>query len=121
VYTVSAAPASKKPSFVIMMADDMGWGDWSRSGSPGRTPHLEEMSHADHAVWFHRAYSGNPICSPTRAAVMTGRTPARTCIYGVEQHTLCHAGVGGCSGSEYGLGNVTRDAGGYLSGFYGKW
>ena len=61
--------------------------------------------------------------SATRAA---SRTPARTCIWGVEQHILCHAGAGGCTGSEFGLGNATRAAarkGGpsYLSGFYGKW
>ena len=87
----SAAAASTKPSFVIMLADDMvspifspclnsfcphpvpivlipvafvlmkGWGDWSRTGSPARTPHLDAMSRSQHAVWFHRAYSGNPI------------------------------------------------------------
>ena len=37
------ATAQKPPNFVIMMADDMGWGDWSRTGSPGHTPYLEAM------------------------------------------------------------------------------
>ena len=127
------ATASPSPhtNFVIMLADDMGWGDWSRTGAPARTPHLEAMSRADHGVWFQRAYSGNPICSPTRASLHTGRTPARTCIYSVEQHILCHAdsgtGRGSCSGGEYSLGNATRTAkakkGGpnYRSAFYGKW
>lgn len=88
-------------------------------------------------MWFHRSYSGNPICSPTRASLQTGRVPARTCIYGVEQRMLCRAGVGGCKGSCYSLANATRDSGegdagegkgggssstksSYLSGFYGK-
>ena len=120
---LAAAAAEKPPNFVIMMADDMGWGDWSRTGAPAFTPELDAMSRAEHGVWFERAYAGNPICSPTRASVLTGRTPARTCIYSVEQHILCRAGVGGCGASEYGLGNATRDAprGDYLSGFYGKW
>lgn len=79
------------------------------------------MSRADTGVWFQRAYSGNPICSPTRASLQTGRTPARSCIYGVEQHILCVEGRGGCSRGEYALGNATRDAdANYLSGFYGK-
>ena len=107
-------------------------GDWSRTGSPaagvagGGTPHLEAMSRAPGAVWFQRAYSGNPICSPTRASLLTGRTPARTCIYNVDHHILCRAGVGGtddssppCKRSEYSLANATREQG-YLSGFYGK-
>ena len=112
-------------NFVIMLADDMGWGDWSRTGAPARTPELDAMSRADHAVWFQRAYAGNPICSPTRASLHTGRTPARTCIKGVEQHILCRAGSGGCTGSEYSLANATDDFNqtttNYLTGFYGKW
>ena len=103
----------------------MGWGDWSRTGAPASTPHLEAMSRADSAVWFHRAYSGNPICSPTRASVLTGRTPSRTCIYGVEQHILCREtpGVdGGCLHGEWSVANATRShpSGAFLSGFYGK-
>lgn len=114
--------ASPLPNAVLMMADDMGWGDWSRTGAPADTPHLEAMSYSPHGAWFERAYSGNPICSPTRASVMTGRTPARSCIYAVEQHILCHGNAAGCASGEYGLGNLTRQAkGNYLSGFYGKW
>lgn len=108
------------PNFVVVLADDMGYGDWSRTGAPADTPHLDEMSRGQHTVWFQRAYAGNPICSPTRASVMTGRTPARTCIWGVEQHIMCRAGVGGCADSEYSIANATRERG-YLSGFYGKW
>ena len=95
---------------VHRLADDMGWGDWSRTGGLARTPHLDAWSRSDHAVWFQRAYSGNPICSPTRASLQTGRTPARTCIYAVEQHILCHAGAGGCTGGEFALGNATHVA-----------
>ncbi len=119
-------PPPPPPNFVIFLADDLGFGDWSRTGSPARTPHLDAMSRAPHTVWFQRTYSGNPICSPTRASLQTGRTPARSCIWQVEQHILCHGeGVGGCNGkapAEFALGNATRNADrSYLSGLYGKW
>ena len=132
----AGAPLPPPSNFVVMLADDMGWGDWSRTGAPAETPELEEMSRSPHAAWFHRAYSGNPICSPTRASLLTGRTPARSCIHDVEQHILCRAtgpdfwhgpaavpGSGGCLRGEYSLANATADAtlGPYLSGFYGKW
>ena len=118
------APLLDRTLQSAVLQDDMGWGDWSRTGAPAATPHLEAMSRAETAVWFHRAYSGNPICSPTRASVMTGRTPSRTCIYGVEQHILCREtpGIdGGCLHGEYSIANATRDhSAGYISGFYGK-
>ena len=84
------------------------------------------MSRAPGAVWFQRAYSGNPICSPTRASVLTGRTPARTCIYNVDHHILCVEGHGGtntdsapCKRGEYSIANATREKN-YMSGFFGK-
>lgn len=128
---LAASSAPPAQNFVIMLADDMGWGDWSRTGAPADTPELEAMSRSPHAVWFHRAYSGNPICSPTRASLLTGRTPARSCIHDVEQHILCRAthpgedrltpGEGGCKRGTWSLANATGAAGPYLSGFYGKW
>ena len=118
----SDASPSPLPNIVLMMADDMGWGDWSRTGGPADTPHLDAMSRSPHGAWFERAYSGNPICAPTRASVMTGRTPARSCIYAVEQHILCRDGAHGCASGEIGIGNLTKQAkGDYLTGFYGKW
>jgi arylsulfatase A-like enzyme len=84
------------------------------------------MSRAPGAVWFQRAYSGNPICSPTRASVLTGRTPARTCIYNVDHHILCVEGHGGtntdstpCKRGEYSIANATREKN-YMSGVFGK-
>ena len=67
----SDASPSPLPNIVLMMADDMGWGDWSRTGGPADTPHLDAMSRSPHGAWFERAYYGNPICAPTRASVMT--------------------------------------------------
>lgn len=68
------------PNFVFMMADDMGYGDWSRTGGMADTPELEKMSSAQGAVWFQRGYAGNPICSPTRVPRIQPCTiPIRYC------------------------------------------
>ena len=44
------------------------------------TPHLDAMAHGPNSLIFHRAYAGSACCSPTRAAVLTGRAPQRSCI-----------------------------------------
>ncbi len=71
-----SAAESKRPSFVLAMADDQGWGDMAYNGHPAvKTPVFDEMARTG---WrFDRFYAGAPVCSPTRASVMTGRTPNR--------------------------------------------
>ena len=60
-----------------MMADDQGWGDTAYNGHPFvQTPQLDAMAEAGFV--FDRFYAGAPVCSPTRASVMTGRNPIRT-------------------------------------------
>ena len=64
------------------MADDQGWGQTSYNGHPIlKTPHLDEM--AANGLRFERFYAAAPVCSPTRASVLTGRTNRRT---GVDSH-----------------------------------
>ncbi|MEZ6129125.1 MAG: sulfatase-like hydrolase/transferase [Planctomycetaceae bacterium] len=76
--TCPAAP----PNIVLVMADDMGWGQTGYYNHPVlKTPHLDDM--ASHGLRFDRFYAGASNCSPTRATVMTGRTNDRT---GVETH-----------------------------------
>jgi len=71
-----------QPHVVLVMADDMGWGQTSYNGHPVlKTPHLDAMAAA--GLRFERFYAGAPNCSPTRATVMTGRTNDRG---GVENH-----------------------------------
>ena len=70
------------PSFVLVMADDMGWGQTGYYNHPVlKTPNLDAMAAA--GLRFDRFYAGAPNCSPTRATVLTGRTHDRT---GVENH-----------------------------------
>ena len=65
------APANR-PNIILMMADDMGWGDTGFNGNRIiRTPHLDAM--AKSSIRFARFHSGGPVCSPTRGTCLTGR------------------------------------------------
>ncbi|MDG2322549.1 MAG: sulfatase-like hydrolase/transferase, partial [Akkermansiaceae bacterium] len=65
------------PHIILVMADDQGYGDCGYTGHPFvKTPHLDEMS--KNSVVFDRFHASAPVCSPTRASVMTGRNPVRT-------------------------------------------
>ncbi|WP_018630182.1 arylsulfatase B [Niabella aurantiaca] len=70
------------PNIVIIVADDMGWGDVGFHGSEIRTPHLDGL--AREGVVLNRYYV-SPICSPTRAGLMTGRLPER---YGLRENVI---------------------------------
>ncbi len=69
-----------QPNIVFILADDLGWADTSPYGHTQyyHTPNLERL--AKRGMLFTRAYSASPFCSPTRASIMTGLSPARTGI-----------------------------------------
>jgi arylsulfatase A-like enzyme len=72
--------AAKQPNVVIILADDLGWSDTTLYGTTKyyQTPNVERL--AKRGMTFTRAYSASPLCSPTRAALLTGLSPARTGI-----------------------------------------
>ncbi len=99
------------PNIILLMADDMGWGDAGYNGHPVlETPHLDGM--AGVGLVFNRFYSAAPVCSPTRGSVLTGRHPFR---YGIE-----YANVGNLPQSEITLAEVLKKRG-YVTGHFGKW
>jgi len=71
------AESSPKPNIVFILADDLGWADTTLYGHTKyyKTPNLERL--ARRGMLFTRAYAASPICSPTRASIMTGQSPAR--------------------------------------------
>ncbi|HSF03550.1 MAG TPA: sulfatase-like hydrolase/transferase [Solirubrobacterales bacterium] len=70
------APAQERTNIVFIMADDLGWSDTSVYGSTYYpTPALAEL--ARRGMVFTQAYAANPLCSPTRASVLTGQYPGR--------------------------------------------
>ncbi len=109
-----AAPpstAGARPNIILMMADDMGWGDPGFNGNTIiKTPQLDAMAKA--GLRFERFYSGAPVCSPTRGSCLTGRHPYR---YGIWS-----ANEGHLRKPEVTLAEVLG-ARGYATGHFGKW
>lgn len=69
-----------KPNIILIMSDDQGWGQVGYFNHPIlETPHLNSM--AENGIRFDRFYAGAPVCSPTRASVLTGRTNDRAAVY----------------------------------------
>ncbi len=106
----AASGDRSRPHIVLVMADDMGWGQTSYNGHPVlKTPHLDAMASA--GLRFDRFYAGAPNCSPTRATVMTGRSNDRT---GVLNHGYA------LRRQEKTVAQALRSAG-YVTGHFGKW
>ena len=73
----TGAEPARKPNVVLILADDLGWSDTTLFGTSKfyKTPNIERL--AARGMTFTRAYSASPLCSPTRASILTGLNPAR--------------------------------------------
>src|ERR1041385_6076276 len=111
----AAAPASAKPNIIIILADDAGYGDLSCYGSTEhRTPNLDKL--AREGMRFTDLHANGSMCSPTRAALMTGRYQQRC---GVEQ-VVGQFGSRGMPLEQKTFAEYLRAAG-YATAMYGKW
>lgn len=132
----------KKPNLVLILADDLGYGDLASYGTRAiRTPHLDRL--AREGVRFTEFYSSAPVCSPSRAGLLTGRYPVRTGVSYIifasdvsfrQRMRLALAGfatrigasdfhtsfVSGLPDSEITLAEALKVAG-YATGMVGKW
>lgn len=113
----AAANAAERPNIIVIMADDMGYGDAGCYGHPTlKTPRLDAMAAA--GLKFTDFHSNGTVCSPTRAALLTGRYQQRTGISGVvtaagHRHT-------GLAIEEITFADALKGAG-YATALYGKW
>lgn len=103
-----------RPNIVIIVADDLGWADVGFRGSKIETPSLDQL--AQEGMVLDRFYTA-PICSPTRAALMTGRDPIRL---GVAYSVVLPWDSGGVHGSEHFMPQSFQAAG-YQTALMGKW
>jgi len=123
IWAANAAPAPAKrlPNFIVILADDMGYGDLGCFGSTrNRTPHLDRM--AAEGTRFTSFYSTSGVCTPSRASLMTGCYPMRvgmqTNCTGV--YVICPNDKKGISAKEKTMAQVLK-ARGYATGCIGKW
>ncbi|MEE8452476.1 MAG: sulfatase-like hydrolase/transferase, partial [Thermoguttaceae bacterium] len=104
------AVAAEKPNIVLVMADDQGWGDMAYNGHPVlKTPNFDAAAAA--GLRFDRFYAAAPVCSPTRASVMTGRHPNRMGVF-KWGHPM--------RPQEFTVAEALKTAG-YTTGHFGKW
>lgn len=109
------AQGSAPPNIVLIAVDDLGYGDLGCYGHPTlRTPNIDRM--AAEGVRFTSFYSGAPVCTPSRAALLTGRLPVRSGMTSV----LNPLSTGGLPGTEVTLAESLKSAG-YRTGCVGKW
>ncbi len=131
--------AGDRPNVVFILADDLGWSDTTLFGTTTlyETPNIERL--AKRGMTFSRAYASSPLCSPTRASVLTGLSPARHGITSPNCHTprvvleaselksgppnkfsTIPDSVSRLDPKYYTLAEVFKDNG-YATGHFGKW
>jgi len=106
--------SEQRPNIVFVLADNVGWGDWSCYGGSQPTPRIDQL--AEEGIRFTN-YCVENECTPTRTAIMTGRQSARTGTYTA---VPIHGGPTGLSEWEYTIAQLLSDAG-YATSLYGKW
>ena len=127
-----------RPNVILILADDLGWMDTSFTGSTYyQTPNIERL--ARRGMFFPNAYSASPLCSPTRASILTGQSPARIGITSpachlkqevlqvsvkprarpYEKQRVCTS-ITRLKRDYYTLAEALKD-GGYATGHFGKW
>jgi arylsulfatase A len=106
--------SQRKPNIVFILCDDLGYGDLGCYGSTIRTPNLDHLA-AD-GIRFTNFDSADPVCSPSRAALLTGRYPTRVGV----PRVLFPQDTGGLNLDETTLADVAKGQG-YKTACFGKW
>jgi len=115
----SCLHAGNRPNIVIILADDMGYGDTSANGGWIATPHLDRL--AAEGVRFTDFHSSGNVCSPTRAGLMTGRYQQRAGLPGVVMAAPSNpAYFSGLQAVEATLPELLKTVG-YTTALFGKW
>jgi arylsulfatase A-like enzyme len=111
---VKAQEKALRPNVIYIVSDDQGWKDVGYHGSDIKTPSLDQL--ASTGTRLEQFYA-QPMCTPTRAALMTGRYPFR---YGLQTAVIPSAHTYGLAVDEYLLPQALKDAG-YYTAIVGKW
>src|SRR4051812_24746861 len=119
LFPAALAAGSGRPNVVIVYADDLGYGDLGCYGHPSiRTPHLDRM--AAEGIRFTEFYAGSSVCTPSRAALLTGRYAPRSGMASYKRRVLFPWSTGGIPDTEILLPQLLKTRG-YATGMVGKW
>lgn len=120
LFTITAQDTgSQPPNFVIIFADDLGYGDLGVYGHPTiKTPHLDRM--ANEGQKWTNFYVGASVCTPSRAALLTGRLPIRSGMSSAKSRVLFPNSKNGLPASEITLAEQLKKVG-YSTACIGKW
>lgn len=122
VCTGFASPAVARPNFIVVLADDLGWGDFSCFGNTAvKTPHADRL--AAEGLRFTQFYVNSPICSPSRAALTTGQYPHRWRITSYLDNRKANERRGMAQWLDPQAPTLARflQRAGYATGHFGKW
>lgn len=116
---LAASGKEPQPNVVIIFADDLGYGDLGSFGHPyNRTPNIDDLA-AQGQRWTD-FYVAAPVCSPSRGALLTGKLPVRTGLYGNQISVYFPNDAGGMPADEVTLPEALKKVG-YKTGIFGKW
>src|SRR5215467_10422841 len=110
----AAGQGAPRPNIVYILADDLGWKDVGFHGSDIQTPHLDTLAATGARL---EQFYAQPMCTPSRAALLTGRYPHR---YGLQTGVIPSAGTYGLATDEWLLPQALQEAG-YTTAIVGKW
>ena len=111
----NAETEPEQPNIIVILADDLGWGDVGINGAAMiKTPHIDRIG--NEGVRLTSFYAGANVCTPSRAALLTGRYPIRSGM----QHVIMPHSQDGLPQSEITVPELLKEAG-YATGMVGKW
>ena len=120
--TVSFASQRKRPNFVFIFADDLGWGDLGCYGNKQiKTPNLDQL--AKDGLLFTQFYVNGSVCSPSRTSIMTSHYPARHRVHGhfaTNKQNKARAMPNWLDPKVYTVTGLLKNIG-YTTGHFGKW